>query len=193
MRKVFVRMALILVLSAVLLTSCAAFKEGNFYGGQILDDELMESIRNELFAPENEETTMKESDKNTVSENNESTEKDSEESIGLDLDESSEQVMENSKITETQSSAENSESEKNSDTESCGSESLTESEISDTEDPSEEEELVVYWTKNGSVWHIYSDCGHLANSKEILSGSVNEALEAGKSGICSSCDKKQNK
>lgn len=53
----------------------------------------------------------------------------------------------------------------------------------------EEEILTVYWTKNGSVWHIDGECYRLNKSKEILSGSVEEAKESGKERVCSSCGK----
>lgn len=53
----------------------------------------------------------------------------------------------------------------------------------------EDEILTVYWTKNGSVWHIDEECYRLNNSKEILSGSVEEAKESGKERVCSSCGK----
>lgn len=59
------------------------------------------------------------------------------------------------------------------------------SENSEVEQPSE-----VYWTSGGSVWHLYEDCGHLKRGKDIISGTVQEAIDAGKEKVCSSCDKK---
>ena len=49
---------------------------------------------------------------------------------------------------------------------------------------------VYYWTDGGSVYHKYSDCGHLKNSENIRFGSKQEAELAGKTKMCSTCDKK---
>lgn len=50
---------------------------------------------------------------------------------------------------------------------------------------------LVYWTDGGSVWHTYSNCGHLKNSNNAVhSGTRDEAREAGKTRLCSSCAKK---
>ena len=68
---------------------------------------------------------------------------------------------------------------------------MTENEPSNDINDSKEPETV-YWTAGGSAWHIYEDCGYLKRSKEIFSGSVNEAREQGKEKVCSSCDKKYN-
>lgn len=46
---------------------------------------------------------------------------------------------------------------------------------------------IVYWTKGGSVWHISRSCSALKNSTDILSGSEDEALAAGKSRACKKC------
>ncbi len=47
--------------------------------------------------------------------------------------------------------------------------------------------MTVYWTAGGSVWHEEKSCSALANSKNILSGSVNEARLAGKNRGCKRC------
>lgn len=47
----------------------------------------------------------------------------------------------------------------------------------------------VYWTENGSVWHLNADCGYMSNSKKIIYGSEAAAIECGKSKICSLCEK----
>ena len=49
---------------------------------------------------------------------------------------------------------------------------------------------VVYWTKSGSVWHTYLDCGHIKNSTNIISGNVEEAVNQGKKSICKNCEKR---
>ena len=47
----------------------------------------------------------------------------------------------------------------------------------------------VFWTRSGNLWHTEQDCRYISNSNEVLHGSVEEAKNAGKTGICSSCDK----
>ena len=46
---------------------------------------------------------------------------------------------------------------------------------------------VVYWTEGGSVWHNTKDCSALARSKNIISGSVHDAVRAGKERVCKKC------
>ncbi len=48
---------------------------------------------------------------------------------------------------------------------------------------------VVYWTKSGYTWHISINCSYLKKSDNILSGSVEDAVEAGKTKVCSRCNK----
>ncbi len=50
-----------------------------------------------------------------------------------------------------------------------------------------ESDDIVYWTESGSVWHKSTSCSHLKNSKNILSGSVSDAEESGKTKPCSRC------
>ena len=45
----------------------------------------------------------------------------------------------------------------------------------------------VYWTGGGSVYHTHEDCGHLANSYNLATGSVTAAIEHGKTRLCKSC------
>lgn len=51
----------------------------------------------------------------------------------------------------------------------------------------EDTDTVVYYTPGGSVWHVRRDCPALSSSKEILSGSVDDAVKAGKSRECRRC------
>ena len=53
--------------------------------------------------------------------------------------------------------------------------------------PNETTVDVVYWTEGGSVWHNTKDCSALARSKNIISGSVHDAVEAGKERVCKKC------
>lgn len=54
-----------------------------------------------------------------------------------------------------------------------------------------EHDGVYYWTSSGSVYHKWSDCGHLKNSSDIMSGNEQDAILAGKEKLCSSCAKKE--
>lgn len=51
----------------------------------------------------------------------------------------------------------------------------------------EEIENIVYWTSGGEVWHTSLDCPSLSRSKQILSGSVDEAVASGKDRVCKRC------
>jgi hypothetical protein len=170
--KIFKYFTLALTAFAILLmTSCGYFYSGKFEGGEPLNDELLESIKAELFSTEtpkadqsesyvteaqsSENATFAESGDTTYTETNKDTYTEINETTYSECDDTSEK--QSSETTEAQS-----------------------------------ELTVVYWTKNGSVWHTYRDCGHLSKSKEVESGSVEKAVEAGKEKLCSACAKKQN-
>lgn len=59
-----------------------------------------------------------------------------------------------------------------------------ETESSDSSD----EQNIVYWTESGEVWHLKNDCRYLKN-KKIMSGTLDDAKEAGKDRLCSACSK----
>lgn len=86
------------------------------------------------------------------------------------------------------------ETETNEDeTDNSSSETETESDISssDTVMPEETETSMkadVYWIESGEVWHIKRDCRYLKN-KTVVSGSVEDAVAAGKIRACSACGK----
>ena len=48
----------------------------------------------------------------------------------------------------------------------------------------------VYWTQNGTVFHLTEDCYHLDQSYELMSGTSTAAIEAGKTRLCKTCEKK---
>ena len=83
------------------------------------------------------------------------------------------------------------ETQSNTELEMTTEESNNDSEsTSKNEDNDESDDLnVVYWIKGGTVWHLSDECYHISN-KDILSGTVEEAMEAGKTKVCSSCSKK---
>lgn len=47
--------------------------------------------------------------------------------------------------------------------------------------------IIVYWTAGGSVWHTDRNCGSIANSSAVVSGTINEAAAAGKTRACMKC------
>ncbi len=46
---------------------------------------------------------------------------------------------------------------------------------------------IVYWTQGGTVWHTERECSALRRSKEIISGTVEEAVFVGKERACQKC------
>ncbi|MBO5219911.1 MAG: hypothetical protein J6C52_10800 [Clostridia bacterium] len=57
----------------------------------------------------------------------------------------------------------------------------------ETTSAAELQDNVVYWVKNGEVWHISVNCSSLSRSKSILSGTVEAAMDAGKERVCKRC------
>ena len=53
--------------------------------------------------------------------------------------------------------------------------------------PAPEQSATVYWTPGGEKYHSTQDCPSLARSSTILSGSLSDALAAGKSEPCKNC------
>ena len=45
----------------------------------------------------------------------------------------------------------------------------------------------VYWTKSGTVYHLFEDCGHLKNSPDLMDGTSVAAVENGKTRLCKTC------
>ena len=148
-----------LAVMLIILPSCSMFWASNstYSGGQILDDELMSSMRAEIIGEKAEATKSDETNRDT--------------SDVTIKDEADGTV--------------------NGETESNESDSF---EIEDSIKKDEEEpDNTVYWTKGGGVYHLYKDCGYIKSSSEILSGTVEEALEAKKSGVCSRCQNRKDK
>ena len=93
----------------------------------------------------------------------------------------SSESAENDLISEQEKSEDNSEnkvqeSENNERTEE--KEEITDGDVSSSD--------VVFWTKNGEVWHLSENCRHLKKST-VISGTLDEAMEQGKKRACSSC------
>ena len=51
-------------------------------------------------------------------------------------------------------------------------------------------DTVVYWTANGKSYHLYDDCSFMSRSEELIYGTVEQAIEAGKTRICRSCEQR---
>ena len=68
------------------------------------------------------------------------------------------------------------------------SKETSETETVNTETDTENTEDTVYWLASGEVWHVKRDCRHIKN-KEVASGTVEQAKEAGKARVCGTCGK----
>ena len=66
-----------------------------------------------------------------------------------------------------------------------------ETESEETEESKEPADGIVYWTEGGSVFHEWHSCGHLSKKNEIMSGSIEEAIAAGKERGCAFCTESQ--
>lgn len=49
--------------------------------------------------------------------------------------------------------------------------------------------ITVYWTEKGSLYHLDPDCLHLDQSDALCSGTEAQAIEAGKTRVCTTCAK----
>lgn len=52
---------------------------------------------------------------------------------------------------------------------------------------------LVYWTEGGGVYHFYKDCGYIKSASKIMSGSITDARNADKTGVCSRCQSRKDK
>lgn len=60
----------------------------------------------------------------------------------------------------------------------------TEPKIEETVEPADG---IVYYSEGGEVWHEWRTCGHLSQKNEIFTGSIEDAMAAGKERGCSYC------
>lgn len=51
-------------------------------------------------------------------------------------------------------------------------------------------DVSVYWTAYGKKYHTHEDCQHLDRSDELVMGSIEDAIESGRSTICKTCAKR---
>ncbi len=169
---------------------CACSNQSGVFGGEPLDDEKLSEIKASIFT-ENETEKITES---TVAEKDETkTERvmDEDSEITAESFDEDEDMDITEKETEKESEEGRSETEASVETEidTEGEGALESESASEHESEGESSEIgVVYWTKSGTVWHTRKECGHIKNS-EVISGTVDEAEEAGKIRLCSSCAK----
>ena len=183
--KRILRFTVVMLLFTILL--CACSNRSGVYGGEPLDEEKLSEIKSSIF-------TEKESDRineSTVAEKDEiKTEKEIDDDIettAANLDEDASANATEALTTEEESEETTVDTDAFDETEG---EKATESKsVTEHESATESSEIgIVYWTKNGTVWHNRKECGHIKNS-EAISGTVDEAKEAGKTRLCSSCAK----
>ena len=48
-------------------------------------------------------------------------------------------------------------------------------------------DVQVYWTQYGKKYHTHEDCQHLNQSDTLTMGTIDQAIEAGRSSICKTC------
>lgn len=162
----------------IVLPSCSMFWSSNptYSGGQMLDDELMSSMRDEVLGEKTEISDQEVSDEITEDENE------------------SENSHEKTESSESQDNTESSKINEEFSTKHDREESSTkhDQEESSTK-PDHQESTPVYWTENGGVYHLFRDCSYIKSSAEVISGTVEEANDAGKSDACSRCQNRKDK
>ena len=171
--------ALISVILISFLSSCSFFSSevNRFGGGELLDNELIESIKHEIFP--NGDPTI----------NGESTGNPSQEIIDVRDSEMSQQTETEVHVytDETEASLESTELITENKATSPETDETTEGQvITDVNG----ERIKVYWSKGGSVWHLSLSCYHVAKLDTVYSGYIEDAIAAKKEKLCSYCEKK---
>lgn len=97
-------------------------------------------------------------------------------------------IFSSEEITEEESTE--SPTEITSDTETT-KEAIFETTINETvsEEKESQEGTIVYWVEKGQVWHTSKSCSYISNKDNVISGTQEQALEAGKERVCSRCGK----
>lgn len=161
---------LTLLVMTVISVSCSPYSDfaSNDYSGETLDREMLESISASIFT--SEET----SSVNTEFITDESTVEAGQDNVTGAV------AVDTETATEADASADG----------SATTEDPTEPQaVGSKDDQTEPQEELYYWTAGGEVWHKSADCRYLKKSKEILSGTVSDAKDAGKERACSGCCK----
>jgi hypothetical protein len=62
-------------------------------------------------------------------------------------------------------------------------------EVTEPEAPAtaENSEAEAYWTKSGKTYHTCRSCSALARSKNVMQGTIQDAVNAGKKSVCGTC------
>ncbi len=175
----------------IVLPSCSMFWSSNptYSGGQMLDDELMSSMRDEVLGEKTEISDQEVSDEITEDEN----ESENSDEITTEQNES-ENSHEKTESSESQDNTESSKINEESSTKHDQEESSTKHDQEESSTKHDHQESTpVYWTENGGVYHLFRDCSYIKSSAEVISGTVEEANDAGKSDACSRCQNRKDK
>lgn len=169
--------ALLLIVATIF---CSCTNNSDFHGGVLLDSGKMSEIKSEVFATENTESGNVSDNDETLADSVDESDTDKLEATDTIITETVDKT-ETGRTTETASKA----TEEGSETGEHKPEYTSNADemLSDTEENS-----IVYWAKSGEVWHTSRDCRYIRNS-EVESGVVEDAMEAGKDRLCSSCGK----
>lgn len=145
--------------------SCSNYvnSSDDFYGGDIIDSEMLSSIAESVFASD-------ESLRPDQTEIHDESEKEND----------STNFGDDNVTDEPSSSDSEGESDENTSTDNDQQEETTK----------RVHDGVFYWTESGKVYHKWADCGYLKNSDNVLSGNAQDVEAAGKEKLCSSCEKK---
>ncbi len=157
-------LGIIFVIIMILTLVSCDFDESNnhLFGGEFLDDAKMSEIRDEVISELLHNSEISESD-----------------------------IVEySSDFSETDNESETNNIDESIDSDETSNDQNTTSEETSTPDtPTISNKETVYWTSSGSVWHISSECRYIRKSTNIINGSIEDAKEAGKTKVCSSCGK----
>ena len=182
----FIKIFAIVILMSLSFTSCSYFAADipRFGGGELLDKEMISSIKSEIFSGSDtsESETNKSGNESQVIIDVRETEAEEESETSSKAEPTTE---DRSEITdEPQSSYDTEEEDTVLDT--AGIESIfeTSSEATETGD-----RITVYWSKGGSAWHLSTKCHYIAESDTVYAGYVEDAKAAKKSKLCSYCEK----
>ena len=158
------------------MNACSMFMppDQRFDGGVLLDSEKLSEIKNSVFSSEIHE-------------------EDTEETTDVVVEKTTERAIESTEVTEvtekTESLADTADTVTEATESSKNSEENTEkSESCDATEENCDDGDIVYWIASGEVWHLSQNCRYIKN-KSFVSGTVEEAMEADKSRVCSACGK----
>ena len=200
MHKIIKKIFVVALCAVLFLALCACdFDESknNFYGGELVDQEKLSELKASIIT---ESTQTVETEKEESTQDKESVivqETQAVETKKEEITQDKENINDNTSTeiisTIDESGKEENQSENPSETaQEEDKESVWDSENEESlESPTEaiDQEEVVYWVEGGKVWHLSTDCRYLKDKENIHCGTVEEAMEAKKTKLCSSCEK----